>query len=68
MNITRALEDDMAEIFGGKVHPDIAPPNGLEVTEYRDTALQTGNTDLVSESAYFPANLVAEGDITEERR
>ena len=54
MNITRAPAGDMAEIFD-KTLPDIAPPDGLEVTEYRDTALQTGNTDIqVSESAYYP--------------
>ena len=36
--------------------PQIAKPDGLEVTQYRDTALQTGNTDIqVSESAYYPA-------------
>ena len=36
--------------------PDIAKPLAMEVTQYRDTALQTGNTDIqVSESAHYPA-------------
>jgi len=49
--------------------PPITPPNGLEVTEYRDTALLPNNTDIqVSESAYYPADLVVEGDECEARR
>ena len=54
--LSRFLGEDAAEIFGSKAFPDIPPPDGLEVTEYRDTALQTGNADIeVSESAYYPA-------------
>ena len=41
--------------------PQIAKPDGLEVTQYRDTALQTGNTDIqVSESAYYPLAVTGE--------
>lgn len=68
MNLARLLAEDMAAIFGGKTLPEIAPPDGLEVTEYRHTALQPNNTDLVSESAYYPADLIAEGDECEVRR
>ena len=54
--LSRFLGEDAAAILSGKAFPDITPPDGLEVTEYRDTALQPGNTDIqVSESAYYPA-------------